>query len=183
VKRVQPTIELEPLDSVEGEAVGSTMIDTRMVEHIEKRLQLIRHALVGEVSDIAEQMVSSDRFQTMKHSYPNFTVDKFPLEIRGLEAGQDFPQAGIRDSALYISRRVLGDIFDEQVKIILSLIGDRLAAFWANNPGRTVSYLILSGGFSNSPYVFQKLKEKFGQNAGIDDQGSLPISVLRVLEP
>ena len=121
VKSLDGKIELQPLDHVEGVAVGSTLIDFRMAEHIVKRLELVRSHLEGDLYCIAEEMLTG-RFQTVKHSFPHPDVDTFLLDVKGLPGVRNFPEARIKNSRMEIDRTTLTEIFDAQIKEIFSLI-------------------------------------------------------------
>ena len=66
VKSTDGRLELEPLQHVEGVSVGSTLIDFMIAGHIEERLNLIKDHLEGDVSYLAEEMLTG-QFQTVKH--------------------------------------------------------------------------------------------------------------------
>jgi hypothetical protein len=96
---------LQPLSWVEGQAVGSTLLDFKMEKIIFRRLEKIRHYLPAEPAYLAQKVIS-DRFETFKCS---FGADAFNgldllLPVPGLAAGMDFPHAGIRDSKIVITR-------------------------------------------------------------------------------
>jgi len=96
---------LEPLGWVEGQAVGSTLIDFKVEKMMMERLESIRHSLPGEPAKLAEMMMS-DRFETFKCSFGSEAMNVLDLllPIPGMAAGMDFPQANIRDSKMIITK-------------------------------------------------------------------------------
>lgn len=99
--------ELLQLSSVEGAVIGSAMIDFKIQRVIETRLQLISHLIQGEVQVVAETMLKG-RFDTFKCSFGSAAsnVQKLPLPVPGLNAGQAFPQSAIEDGKMIITRHV-----------------------------------------------------------------------------
>lgn len=173
---------MEPLDAVEGEPVGSTLIDYRMGQHIKERLELIKDHLEGDVTFLADEMLTG-RFQTIKHSFPNPIVEQFHLDIKGLAGSHTFPEAGITNSRMAIDRKVLKDIFDQQLNKIFALVDDRLLAVEAAFPHAQVSYIILSGGLGSSPYLYDEIKRRYEMNFGFKSSNTAGIRTMRVLEP
>ncbi|KAK5125179.1 hypothetical protein LTR85_000855 [Meristemomyces frigidus] len=182
VKSTSNKIELEPLDHVEGVPIGSTLIDFRMAEHIMKRLHLIQDHLDGDIYCLADEMLTG-RFQIVKHSFPNPVVDQFWLDVKGLAGSHTFPEAGIKDSRISISRTTLTEIFDQQIGQIFSLIDERLLALQADSPAEQVSYIILSGGLGSSPYLYDQIKKRYQENVGFRSANTSQIQIMKVLEP
>ena len=101
----QGRTELEPLSWVEGQSIGSTLIDFRIAKLISERLETIRHHIEGEPRDVAEKMMRG-RFETFKCSFgvEASNVPTLPLPVPGLAPGQDFPQARVADSKMIITK-------------------------------------------------------------------------------
>lgn len=182
MKSTDRKIELEPLDHVEGVPVGSTLIDFHMGNHIIGRLELIKDRLVGDIAWLAEEMLGG-KFQTIKHSFPNPVVDEFWLDVKGLMGAQTFPQAGITNSRMSISRATLQAFFDSQLREIFALIDGRLMALQEDLPGAQVSYIILSGGFGSSPYLYEEMNKRYQMNAGFSSRNTANTRIMKVLEP
>lgn len=176
------TIKLEPLDSVEGVAIGSTLIDYRIAQHFVERLDLIRDHLEGDLFLHAEEMLV-DRFQLIKHSFPEPVVDQYWLDVKGLAGSHDFPEAGIVRSRMSLSQAKVKEIFDEQLEGIFALIDDRLLALQLHWPDVQVNYIILSGGLGSSPYVMDKIQQRYGMNAGFRSNNIASLRTVRVPEP
>jgi hypothetical protein len=107
IKSVTPgQNEIEPLDWVEGTAVGSTLIDFKAEELITSRLGQIQHMLPDSADVIAEKMVSSGGFQTYKCCFgadANSALDLF-LPVPGLGIEVHLPSSSIQDSKMRITR-------------------------------------------------------------------------------
>jgi hypothetical protein len=107
IKSVTPgQNEIEPLDWVEGTAVGSTLIDFKAEELITSRLGQIQHMLPDSADVIAEKMVSSGSFQTYKCCFgadANSALDLF-LPVPGLGIEVHLPSSSIQDSKMRITR-------------------------------------------------------------------------------
>ncbi len=167
---------------MEGVAVGSTLIDFRMSQHIVERLALIQDHLEGDLYCLAEEMLM-EKFQTIKHSFPNPVVDQFWLDVKGLAGMHTFPEAGIKKSKMSIDRTILTEIFDMQVKRIFELIDERLLAIQAELPYEQVSYIILSGGLGSSPYLFDQIQKRYGLNVGFRSSNTASIRTMKVQDP
>ena len=170
------------MEPVEGEAVGSTLIDFMMLKHIEDRLKLIEEHLDGDPHYLAEEMLAG-RFQTVKHSFPHPIVEQFFLDVKGLTGPHSFPEAGIMNSRMAIDRAVLKDIFDQQINKVFSLIDEQLLRAEATYPNTQVSYLILSGGLGSSDYLCDELKRRYEMNFGFKSSNTAAIRIVRVADP
>jgi hypothetical protein len=107
IKNTEPgQHKIEPLDWVEGTAVGSTLIDFKIEETILDRLERIQKYLPAPAELLAERMVNSLPFQTFKCSFgldAQQGLDLF-LTIPNLAIGLDFPKSNIQDSRMRITR-------------------------------------------------------------------------------
>jgi hypothetical protein len=97
--------ELEPLRSVQGEAIGSTLIDFKIESIIAERLGRIAHVLHDLPDKVARSMMSNG-FETFKCSFGMTTRDELDLllPIPGLPPGMTYPTAHIRNSTMTITR-------------------------------------------------------------------------------
>ena len=159
--------ELEPLSYVEGQTIGSTLINFRVEKLITQRLETIRHQLSAEPRKIAEKMMRT-RFDTFKCSFGTeaMSVPKLPMYVTDMPPGLDFAQAHIEDSRMIITSDELKSIFDEQIERIFNLIDDELRKLQATDARENVSYLVLSGGLGSSPYVQKRLRNRYEMGAG-----------------
>jgi len=167
---------------VEGVPIGSCLIDYQMAQHIVKRLELIQEHLEGDLYYLAEDMLVN-KFQTIKHSFPNPVVDQVHLEVKGLAGSQTYPEAGIKNSRMAIDRSTITKIFDAQVSQIFELIDERFLALEAEFPKEQISYIILSGGLGSSPYLYEKIKKRYEMNFGFRSRNSASVRIMKVLEP
>lgn len=107
IKNTEPgQHEIEPLDWVEGTAVGSTLIDFKIEELILDRLECIQKYLPAPAELLAERMVNSSGFQTFKCIFgldAQQGLDLF-LTVPNLAIGLDFPESSIQDSRMRITR-------------------------------------------------------------------------------
>lgn len=101
----QGRFELLPLCWTEGEPVGSTLIDWKIRTLVKERLMAIQYHIDGDVDSIVSRMMA-DKFDTFKCSFGSSTMDvpKLFLPVPGLAPGLDFPQAGVDDSRIVITR-------------------------------------------------------------------------------
>jgi len=97
--------QLRQLNCVEGDSVGSTLIDFNMEKIIKARLGMIQKELRRSVEDTAKAMLD-DRFMAFKCSFG--TKVQTPLDLHlpipGSAPGLNFPQACIRESKVVITR-------------------------------------------------------------------------------
>lgn len=155
--------ELEPLSHVEGVTIGSTLIDFRIEKFLRERLEIVRPYLGAEPNIVAHRMMKQGRFESFKCSYgeeQTMALD-LPLQIPNIPFGKDFPQAGIVDSKIFITRAHLQHVFDEQIDAICKLIDEELKRLRTTHSNESVNYLVLSGGLGSSPYLRQKLKSRY----------------------
>lgn len=183
VLKVASDTMLKPLSFVEGSAIGSSLIDYKMEERILERLESIKHSLLDEPTRIAEQMISSGgRFETFKCSFGSEALQALELliPVPGLPPGRDFPQVGIFDSKMVITKQDLQRVFDEQIERICDLIDSELRKLSIEHQHEQVSYIVLSGGLGSSPYLRQWVCKRY-------ESGAFPnaprLKVLTALEP
>jgi hypothetical protein len=174
---------LEALTWVEGEAIGSTLIDFKVQKLISERLESIRYHLQGEPWAVAEKMMRG-RFETFKCSFGSeaSNVPHLPLYVPGLQPGMDFPHAQIEASAMIITKEELQRIFDAQIEKMFDLIDTQLRRLQEKHARENVSYLILSGGLGSSPYVYKKLKARYEIGGGAAPNAP-DLKILRADEP
>ncbi|KAH7007838.1 hypothetical protein B0J12DRAFT_753154 [Macrophomina phaseolina] len=164
------TKELKPVGYVEGNVIGSTLIDFAVEKIIEDRLRPVEHLLGGrDPADVAEEMVRG-KFQRFKHSLGSHgnssnRAPELSIRIPDLPPGQDHPQAKIRDSKIKISRTELQGIFDAQIAKLFKLIDEQLTSLQNERSDESVSFIVLSGGLGSSPYLRKKMIDRY-ENAG-----------------
>ncbi|KAH0173608.1 hypothetical protein KCU67_g1193, partial [Aureobasidium melanogenum] len=186
IKNTEPgQHEIEPLDWVEGTAVGSTLIDFKIEELVLERLERIQEHLPAPAELLAEKMVNCSGFQTFKCSFgldAQEGLDLF-LTIPTLAIGLDFPESNIQDSRMRITREEFQQVFDERIEKVFELIDMQIKQLQNIHSRETINYLILSGGLGSSPYVKQRMRKRYEQNADMNLQNARDIKILTAPEP
>jgi hypothetical protein len=131
--------ELKPLTWVEGQAIGSTLIDFRVQKLIEERLKQIRPQLQGNPKEMAKQMML-ERFETYKCSFGSAASTGLDLLLRvpELSNGLNFPQASIRDSKMVITQQELQAVFDEQLDKMFTFLDGQIQKLQMSHTGENI---------------------------------------------
>ncbi|KAK5734826.1 hypothetical protein LTR17_008596 [Elasticomyces elasticus] len=74
-------------------------------------------------------------------------------------------------------------LFDEQIERIYDLLDDQLRAVQSSHPEELVSYLVLSGGFGNSPYLQKRIRERYERGAGSGSPNARNMTILLASDP
>lgn len=56
-------------------------------------------------------------------------------------------------------------LFDHQIKKLFALIDNQLKSLSQKMPEENISHLVLSGGLGQSPYVQQRLRDRYGEGS------------------
>lgn len=98
--------ELEPLSYVQGEAIGSTLINFKVEKMVKERLTKIADQLPETPEVLASRMMSTDRFEIFKCSFGSAAqrVLDLMLPVPGLPVDQDYPEAQIQSSKMVITK-------------------------------------------------------------------------------
>ncbi|THY30127.1 hypothetical protein D6D00_03140 [Aureobasidium pullulans] len=176
--------ELEPLRSVQGEAVGSTLIDYKVESIIAERLGRIAKVLRESPDKVARSMMT-DRFTTFKCSFKSKTQNDLDLllPIPELPPGINYPAAHVRNSMMVIARNELQTVFDEMIDRVFALIDGEIRKLQTSHPGDNISYLVVSGGFGSSPYLKQRLRKRYELNERDELFNARSIKILSAKEP
>jgi len=177
--------ELEPLSYVEGQPVGSTLIDYRVEKLVAMRLSAIGHHLRGEPVAIAHRMMrEGSRFESFKCNFGDEAMDlpTLRLHIPGLAPGLDFDLAHIQDSTMIITQEELRRIFDEQLNKMIGLIDQQLKLLQQTQSNESIADLVLSGGLGSSPYIYQRLKSRYERGAS-EFANAQSMRILRTAKP
>lgn len=176
--------ELAPLQHVEGRAIGSTLIDFRVEKLIAERLHVIDGYLSEPVATVANKMIKEkSRFESFKCNLGDDVMDlpTLRLSIPGVPAGLTV-KPHIENSQLILFKSEIEQIFDAQVERLCELIDGQLYQLEKSRPGELITYLVLSGGLGSSPYLQQKLRQRYllgkSPHACIRD-----LQILRVPKP
>ncbi|OQE33069.1 hypothetical protein PENFLA_c001G07118 [Penicillium flavigenum] len=181
--RGEPT-RLEQLGHVEGQPVGSVFIDRKMHGLICRRLEKIREHLSIPPSEAAWKMTSG-RFQRLKCTFGTETTltPWLKLDVPFLESDSEFPEAGIQEGQLLIAWGDLKMCFDTKIDEMSALLDGHLSNMLAKYPDDHIKYIILSGGFGSSPYVRQRLVEKYSSASSVNHPNAVGVQVLVADEP
>ncbi|KAK4982639.1 hypothetical protein LTR50_007651 [Elasticomyces elasticus] len=177
--------EIEPLYVNEGEAIGSTLIDHKAQCLLVERLEKIRDELC-ESSDILAKKMIQNRFIGYKCNFGTRAgrVPKYKFPIPGLEGRHlNFPHAGIEDSMVVLTNDELQRLFDQQVNRILTLIDEQLRVVQSEHPSESVNYLMLSGGLGSSPYLQERVRDRYERGAGAVFPNAQNMAILIAAEP
>lgn len=161
-------INLQQLDVVFGETIGSAAIDYEFEKLVCERLERA-HAvkpLPIDPADAAWEMMKSRDFQAVKCEYgaPDDTP-LFSIAIPKLTHTYNNEDARIRAGEMAFEREDLQRLFDKQINKLLQLIDAQLQILYRKFPGEQVSHLVLSGGLGNSAYVQARLRQHYGSTS------------------
>lgn len=176
--------ELRPLSWVEGQPIGSTLIDFKVEKLIEERLKRIQPQLEGNLKEVAKKMML-ERFETYKCSFGSAAstgIDLF-LRVPGMSDGLDFPNASIRDSKMVITQLELQAVFDEQIEKIFTFLDGQIQKLQRSHPGESISFLVMSGGLGGSPYLRQRLRNRYQLAGGANLSNAHGMEILVSPEP
>ena len=177
--------QLKQLTWVEGQSIGSALIDVSFHHMISDRLNKIRSHLQSDPQSIADQMLQG-KFERMKCSYGTSAasaIPTIPLQVPGMPPGYNFPNINIEDSKMILRREELKGFFDLQVDRMLNLIDEQFRRTEADHPMMQISYLVLSGGLGSSPYVRHRLKSHFETGPGSSKANAQDLKIVTVAEP
>jgi hypothetical protein len=163
---VNQAVNLQQLDVVFGETIGSAAIDYEFEQLVMQRLTLA-HAtkpLPIDPADAAWEMMKSRDFQAVKCEYG--APDDTPLFSIGIPRvpqtyNNSDPEVRIRNGEMSFAREDLQRLFDKQIAKLCRLIDMQLQSLFRKLPGTQVSHLVLSGGLGNSVYVQSQLRQYY----------------------
>lgn len=167
---VNQAINLQQLDVVFGETIGSAAIDYEFEKLVVRRLTLAHATNPFEIDpgDAAWEMMKSRDFQAVKCEYG--APDDTPLFSIGIPRvpqtyNNSDPEVRIRNGEMTFNREDLQHLFDKQIAKLFKLIDSQLQSLYQKIPNAQVSHLILSGGLGNSAYVQAQLRKHYADNA------------------
>jgi hypothetical protein len=163
---VNQAINLQQLDVVFGETIGSAAIDYEFEQLVTQRLILAHttNPLPIDPGDAAWEMMKSRDFQAVKCEYG--APDDTPLFSIGIpRVPQSYtnsdPEVRIRNGEMTFERGDLQRLFDKQISKLFRLIDSQLQSLFQKQPNAQVSHLVLSGGLGNSVYVQSQLRKHY----------------------
>ncbi|QIX01435.1 hypothetical protein AMS68_006952 [Peltaster fructicola] len=177
-------MELIPLSWAEGQAVGSTIIDFKVQDLIHERLARVRPAFADDLDLVAARMTQQD-FMRFKCSLGSEHADRSDLllPVPGLAPGYSSDDARIHDSKVVLSLSDLQSTFDGQIETLCELIDHQLHIVQSKSPKENISFLVLSGGLSNSAYVQQRIRARYEKGAGVAFRNAKNMRFLIAGEP
>lgn len=155
--------ELAPLQHVEGRAIGSTIIDLHVEKLIAERLRAVESSLSEPVLAVAHKMIKEkSRFESFKCNLGDGVMDLPTLRLSIPDAAAGLTvKPYIENSQIILLRSEIEQIFDVQVERLCGLIDQQLHQLEKSRPDELITYLILSGGLGSSPYLQNKLRQKY----------------------
>lgn len=165
---VNQAINLQQLDVVFGETIGSAAIDYEFEQLVTHRLTLAHttNPLPIDPGDAAWEMMKSRDFQAIKCEFgapddtPLFSIaiPRVPHSYNNSD-----PDVRIRNGEMTFGREDLQRLFDKQIEKLFRLIDSQLQSLFQKQPSAHVSHLVLSGGLGNSVYVQSQLRKHYAE--------------------
>ncbi|KAJ5769200.1 hypothetical protein N7520_003759 [Penicillium odoratum] len=181
--RGEPT-RLEQLGHVEGQPIGSAFIDRKMYDLIRARLDKVENHLSFPPNETAWKMISG-RFQRLKCAFGTEATATpwLKLDVPLLDATGDHVDAGIYDGQMQIAWEDLKIAFDIKIDEMIKLMDGHIRQMHSKYPGDNIAYLVLSGGFGSSPYVLQRLVERYNDSSSHGHPNADGMQILVADEP
>ncbi|KAF1928220.1 uncharacterized protein M421DRAFT_5288 [Didymella exigua CBS 183.55] len=152
---VNQVINLQQLDVVFGETIGSAAIDYEFEQLVTQRL-IAAHERAPATNDTP---IFSIAIPQVPYSYNNCS-----------------PKARVRNGELMFDRHDLQRLFDKQIAKLFKLIDAQLETLQQKFSNERVAHLVLSGGLGNSAYVQAQLRKHYRDTA-IPNAKSLSIRI------
>ncbi|KAJ5287537.1 hypothetical protein N7478_003223 [Penicillium angulare] len=135
-----------------------------MHQIIARQLEDIKEHLPISPTEAA-WIMTSGRFQRLKCAFGTEVVQTpwLTLDIPQLESDAGFPDAQIFNGQMRIPWEELQNCFDTKIDEISALLDGHIRNMYAKFPDDQITYTILSGGFGSSPYVRQRLLDKYNR--------------------
>ncbi|KAI9662318.1 MAG: hypothetical protein M1821_008485 [Bathelium mastoideum] len=163
-------LTLQQVDVVQGANVGSAAIDSDFMDFAENRLRDADQSqpLNLDIQETVYEMMKAREFQNIKceHGAPDETP-MFSLVIPGLSHSYSNPAVNIERGEMLMSKEDLRRFFDKQLQKLFRSIDMQLQNLNRTLPDENVSYLVLSGGLSQSVYVQDQLKARYGNGSDL----------------
>ncbi|KAL6229767.1 hypothetical protein BDW75DRAFT_88311 [Aspergillus navahoensis] len=196
-------VQIEQLGNVEGRPIGSVFIDRMIHEHITEQLSKVKDSLLHTPDHVAWKMLSG-RFQRLKCAFGTEAshTPTLSLPVPFLkDSMSDLPAAGIYDSQMRIGwldisflcrdggflaklpREHVQRAFDVKIDEMCELLDGQIRHMQAKYPHARISYLVLSGGFGSSPYVRERLHQRYAVPGVAEHPNILGLQVLMAEEP
>ncbi|KAL4870409.1 hypothetical protein BDV12DRAFT_207712 [Aspergillus spectabilis] len=178
-------VQLEQLGNVEGRPIGSVFIDRTIHKYITERLSKVKDSLLHTPDHVAWKMLSG-RFQRLKCAFGT-EVSRTPtlsLPVPFLkDSMSNLPAAGIYDRQMSITWEHVQRAFDVKIDEMCELLDKQIQQMETKYPHTRISYLVLSGGFGSSPYVRERLHQRYAIPGVAKHPNVLGLQVLMAEEP
>ncbi|KAJ5623175.1 hypothetical protein N7490_011780 [Penicillium lividum] len=167
-----------------GQPIGSAFIDRNMYRLIRARLDKIEDHLSFPPNETAWKMISG-RFQRLKCAFGTEATATpwLKLDVPLLDTTEDHVDAGIYDGQMQIAWEDLKLAFDIKVDEMIKLMDGHIRQMHSKYPGDNIAYLVLSGGFGSSPYVLQRLVERYNDSSSHGHPNADGMQILVADEP
>ncbi|KAL4982809.1 hypothetical protein BDW68DRAFT_194927 [Aspergillus falconensis] len=177
--------QLEQLGSVEGRPIGSVFIDRALHKLITGRLSKVTDHLLQAPEFIAWKMLSG-RFQRLKCAFGTDAARTpfLSLDVPFLkDPGVDLPEAGISKGSMRIEWEHVKFAFDTKIDEMCDLLDGQIQQIQTKYPLSQISYIVLSGGFGSSPYVKERLHNRYAIPGVAKYPSILGVQLLMAEEP
>ena len=158
-------LSLQQVDVVQGANVGSAAIDDDFMNFAEDRLRQADQSqpLDVDIEETVYEMMKGKDFQNIKceHGSPDETP-VFSLVIPGLSHSYSNPAAGIERGELQMTKADLRGFFNRQLQKLFRSIDTQLQNLNRILPDENIGHIVLSGGLSQSAYVQEELRARYG---------------------
>ncbi|KAL5358279.1 hypothetical protein BJX96DRAFT_173296 [Aspergillus floccosus] len=179
------SVQLQQLGNVEGRPIGSVFIDRTVHKHITERLSKVKDSLLHTPDHVAWKMLSG-RFQRLKCAFgteaartPTITL---PVPFLR-DPTSNLSAAEIRDGQMIIGWEHVQHAFDVKIDEMCELLDGQIQRMQTKYPHDRISYLVLSGGFGSSPYVRERLHQRYAIPGVAKYPNVLGLQVLMAEEP
>ncbi|KAF2865830.1 hypothetical protein BDV95DRAFT_632187 [Massariosphaeria phaeospora] len=167
---INQAINLQQLDVVFGETIGSAAIDYEFEKFVYARLATAHSTAPLPIApdEAAWEMMKSRDFQAVKCEFGS--LDDTPLFSIGIPRvpqtySHSDPEVRIKHGEMTFDREDLQRLFDKQISKLFKLIDSQLQSLYEKYPGEQVAHLVLSGGLGNSAYVQSQLRAHYAQTS------------------
>ena len=153
---VNQAINLQQLDVVFGETIGSAAIDYEFEQLVTKRLRAAHETapLPVDPADAAWEMMKSKDFQAVKCEYG--AADDTPIFSIGIPRvpysyNNYSPEARVRNGEVMFDRHDLQRLFDKQIAKLYKLIDTQLETLQQKFPNEQVAHLVSQADWVTAP--------------------------------
>ncbi|KAL4901442.1 hypothetical protein BDW74DRAFT_159965 [Aspergillus multicolor] len=178
-------VQLEQLGSVEGRPIGSVFIDRAIHKLIAERLTQVADHLTQAPQYTAWKMLSA-RFQRLKCAFGTDAAKTtfLSLEVPFLkDTTADLPKVGISKGSMRIEWEHIKAAFDTKIDEMCDLLDGQIQQMQTKYPMSQISYIVLSGGFGSSPYVRDRLHNRYAVPGIAKWPNILGVQLLMAEEP